>query len=291
MAHWPAIETSRVVLVRHNGVWAGNTPDPNIVLQMLDEGLRTLTGVGDVMAMWRTLFDPDERVLLKVNCMSYGGSTQPAVTHAVAQRLQDAGLVANNILIFDRSNNDLAGGGYQINDSGSGVQCRGNRGTGTEVALSQATVRFYKELDSCDAIINLPIPKKHSMVGVSVSLKNHYGSIDQPHKLHANFCDPAIAELNTHPNLRDKTRLIVGAALNVSPNNWEQPERENAILLSCDPVALDTVARDILVRHRQAMGLETQSLVEGAKHLRTAQSLQLGATDASLIDLREVTLG
>ena len=90
---------------------------------------------------------------------------------------------------------------------------------------------------------------------------------------------------------KDKTRLVVGAALNVSPGDWNKPVRENALLLSFDPVALDTVARDILVRHRQALGLGAGLLIEGARHLRTAQDLKLGATDPDLIDLREVTLG
>jgi hypothetical protein len=291
MAHWPATGTSRVVLVRHNGVWAGDAPDPAIVLQMLDDGVRTLTGIADAASVWRGLFAPGERVLLKVNCISYGGPTQPAVTYAAAQRLQEAGLGAENILIFDRTNHELASAGYSLNEDGPGVRCHGSRGVGTEAALSQARVRFFQELDACDAIINLPTPKQHGIAGISVSLKNHYGSIDRPGALHGNRCDPALAELNAQPIVRDKTRLIVGAALNVSPRDWNQPTRENALLLSFDPVALDTVARDILVRHRQAEGLDTGSLIDGARHLHTAQALNLGATDANLIDLREVTLG
>ena len=124
-----------------------------------------------------------------------------------------------------------------------------------------------------------------------MALKNHYGSVDQPAALHSGLCDPGIAELNAQPALRDKTRLIVGAALNVSPNNWNLPEREDALLLSFDPVALDTVARDILVRQREALGMSAAPLVEKSLHLGTAQGLNLGATDSALIDLWEVTLG
>ena len=291
LAHWPATPTSRVVLVRHNGVWSGDTPDPAIVLQMLDAGISTLTGTADVLAVWRTLFDPGERVLLKVNCIAYGGPTQPAVAYAVAQRLQDAGLAAENILIFDRTDNELAGAGYTLNEGGSGVQCHGARGEGSAAPLSQATVRFYQELDATDAIVNVPTPKQHGGAGVSVSLKNHYGSVNQPGALHGNWCDPAIAELNAQPNLRDKTRIIVGAALNVSPCDWNRPERENALILSFDPVAVDTVGRDILVRHRKAMGLDVGFLIDGARQLSSAQGLGLGASDAGLIDLNEITLG
>jgi hypothetical protein len=290
MRHWPEAETSRVVLVRHAGVWNADTPDPAIVLQMLDAGLTTLTGATDALAVWQTLFDPDDRVLLKVNCIAYGGPTQPAVTYAVAQRLQAAGLRPANILIFDRTDHELEAAGYTLNAGADGLQCHGTRGTGSEAVLEQATVNFYQEIDACDAIINLPIPKQHGGAGISLSMKNHYGSVNRPGALHGGRCDPAIAQLNAQPNLRDKTRLIVGAALNVSPSDWNRPERENALLLSFDPVALDTVGRDILVRHRQALGMDSRGLIEGAPQLNTAQSLGLGATDAVKIDLREVTL-
>jgi hypothetical protein len=291
MAHWPETTTSRVVLVRHSGVWSGDDPDPSIVLQMLDAGMATLAGTSDTLTVWRTLFDAGERVLLKVNCIAYAGPTQPAVTYAVAQRLQDAGLAAESVLIFDRTDHELSSAGYTINESGTGVQCHGSRGSGTEVRLTQATVHFYQDIDACDAIVNIPTPKQHSMAGVSAAMKNHYGSVDTPGALHGSRCDPAIAELNAHPNIRDKTRLIVAAALSVSPHDWNRPERENALLLSFDPVALDTVGRDILVRHRQNLGMGAGFVIDGSPQLRTAQSLGLGATDVALIDLREVVLG
>jgi len=290
MARWPAVGQSRVVIVRHSGVWTGGDPEPGIVLQMLDDGLRTLTDVGDVGAVWQALFEPSARVLLKVNCIAYGGPTQPAVAYAVAQRLQEAGVQSENILIFDRTDQELAAAGYVLNEGGPGVRCHGSRGAGSDAQLTAGQVRFYQELDACEAIVNLPTPKQHGGAGISAALKNHYGSIDRPAALHANWCDPGIGELNAHPILRDKTRLVVGAALNISPADWNRPMRENALLLSFDPVAHDTVARDILVRARDGLGLDSGFLVEGSRHLRTAQELNLGATDASLIDLREVVL-
>ncbi|MCS7259796.1 MAG: DUF362 domain-containing protein [Anaerolineae bacterium] len=290
MAHWPATEKSRVVVVRHREVLTAGQPNPDIVLQMLDEGISALAHGAQPLEVWRVLFDPQERVLLKVNCIAAGGPTQPAVTYAIARRLQDAGLRAENLLIFDRTDHELADAGYALNEGGSGVQCRGTRGEGSEAVLTQATVRFWRELDECDAIVNIPTPKAHGIAGVSVALKNHYGSISEPAKLHANGCDPAIPELNAHPLIRDKTRLHVAAALRVSPFDWNAPRPENALLLSFDPVALDTVARDILVRHHQAAGADAGFLIYGAHHLVTAQQMQLGATAPERIELHEIVL-
>ena len=289
-AHWPRTPASRVIRVRHDGVWSGEEPDAETVLLMLDAGLSALTDATDVFKVWRTLFEPDERVLLKVNCIARGGPTQPPVTYAVAQRLQEAGVAAENILIFDRTDRELEAAGYTLNDSGSGVQCRGTRGTGSELSLTQATVRFSQEIDEYDTIINIPTPKQHSVSGVSVSLKNHYGSINRPGALHGNWCDPAIAELNAQQLIGEKTRLVVAAALNVTPGDWNRPERDNSLLLSFDPVALDTVARDILVSHREDSGRSTEYLIRQSTHLTTAQSLRVGATDPALIDLRELAL-
>ena len=101
MAHWPATDRSRVVVVRHTGVWAADEVDPEIVLLMLDSGLSALGDTPDPAAVWRALFDPGERVLLKVNCIAYGGPTQPAVTYAVAQPLQDANPAERQPCLFD----------------------------------------------------------------------------------------------------------------------------------------------------------------------------------------------
>jgi len=289
-ARWPTAPASRVVRVRHERVWAGDEPDLAVVLEMLDAGVGALTNSSDTASVWQTLFDPAERVLLKVNCIAAGGPTQPAVTYAVAERLQDAGVAPDNILIFDRLDYELDEAGYSLNDGGPGVQCRGTRGIGSELVLTQATVRFSQELDEYDAIVNIPTPKQHDISGVSVSLKNHYGSINRPSALHGNGCDPGIAELNAHETIRSKTRLIVGAALNITPGDWNRPERGDSLLLSFDPVALDTVARDMLVQRRKESERSTDYLVRQSIHLATAQMLNVGATDPGRIDLREVAL-
>jgi hypothetical protein len=290
MARWPQVEKSRVVSVAHAGVWAADAPDPEITLQMLDAGMRQLGGGADPLAVWQTLFDPQERVLLKVNCIAAGGPTQPAVAYAVAQRLQDAGLAAENIRIFDRTDWELADAGYTLNEGGPGVQCYGSRGEGTDAVIAGAGVRFFQEFDNYDAIVNLPTPKSHGIAGVSCAMKNHYGSVNHPGALHPGGCDPALPELNAHPLIKDKTRLIVAAALAVSPFDWNKPERDRRLLFSFDPVALDTVARDILVEHYQAQGRDGGGLVNGSHYLTTAQSSGVGATDPALIALEAIAL-
>ena len=289
MAHWPAIETSRVVKVHHSGAWAGADTAQETVLQMLDDGLSTLPGVADKLSAWQALFNAGDRVLLKVNCIDSSLPTPPVVAYAVAQRLIEAGLSPENILIFDRTDRELQACGYTLNESGPGIRCHGALGEGTEAALSQATVRFFQEFDECDAVINLPLPRSHPFAGITVALKNHYGSVNQPMRLHGNSC-AAAADLNAQPNIRDKTRLIIGSALLVASGNWRSPETEDALLFSFDPVAHDTVARDILVRYREAQGQDSGSLINVSRYLQSAQSLNLGTNDPTKIELIETIL-
>ena len=51
----------------------------------------------------------------------------------------------------------------------------------------------------CAMVINLPILKDHQMAGVTFSMKNMYGVVDRPNTLHANSCNPGVADLNAFP--------------------------------------------------------------------------------------------
>ena len=118
---------------------------------MLNAGVGALTDSTDIARVWCTLFDRAERVL-KVNCIAASGPTQPALGCAVAERLQDAGVVPENLLIFDRLDYELKAAGYTLNDRGPGLQCRETRGIGCELVLTQATVWFSQELETAPTL-------------------------------------------------------------------------------------------------------------------------------------------
>jgi len=64
-----------------------------------------------------------------------------------------------------------------------------------------------------DAVLNLPVLKQHMLSGMSGALKNQFGCIHNPNKMHLDKCDPYIAEVNALPAIRQKQRLIVMDAL------------------------------------------------------------------------------
>jgi hypothetical protein len=288
VAHYPQTGQSVVSVIRHDGVWDGDQILENVVLQMLDAAIVQLTGLGDAVAAWAMLFGPGETIGIKVNTISRY-TTTPTVAYGVARRLQEAGVPAEQIVLFDRQEWELSSRGFQINQDGPGVRCRGAKGWTDTLSVAGTSQQVHDVLVSCDALINIPALKSHGDAGFTSALKNHYGSISHPGQMHGGYCNPYIAELNAAPVIRDKTRLIVGDFLRSCPYSWNQMTKENLIAMSFDPVAHDTVARQVLVDRRTADGRTADDIVQKGIHLETAFELGLGA-DAAHSEVKRTIL-
>jgi hypothetical protein len=256
---------------------------------MLDAAIAQLTGLNDATVAWKALFDPGETVGIKVNTISRY-TTTPEVAYAVAQRLQDAGVPAEQIVLFDRSNGELAARGFTINDGGPGVQCRGAKAWAEPTTIAGSIQRLHDVLVSCDALINIPALKEHGISGFTSAMKNHYGTIDRPGQLHGNHCDPHIPALNGAPAIRAKTRLIVGDLLRTCPYDWNRMTKENTVAMSFDPVAHDFFARQVLLDRRDVDGRPGQYIAGLSHYLDTAVKLGLGASPEQT-QIRESSLG
>jgi len=291
LAHYPQVASSPVSLVRHAGAWEGDRVQEQVVLEMLDAALVELTGIGDAAVAWRVLFDPGEQVGIKVNASSRYATT-PEVAYAVARRLQEAaGLKAEQIVIFDFKERNLANRGFTLNADGPGVRCRGPAAwEGEQERVAGFRQRLHDVMRSCDALINLPALKMHDVAGLTSALKNHYGTVSHPQRLHDGSCNPGIPALNALPVIRDKTRLVIGDFIRICPYNWRQMSVETLIAMSFDPVAHDAVARQVLVARCEADGRPAGGIVAKSGYLETAVEMGLGA-GLEQVDLRQRTLG
>ena len=281
---------SRVVVVRHAGACSG--PDDinaDAVKQMLDAAIVELTGIGDAQTAWRTLFDPTERIAIKVNTINRYGTSVP-LAYAVAGKLRAIGVIAENIVIFDRDAGELQRAGYSINEDGLGVRCRATREHREPRDVAGTPQRLSDILLDCDALINLPLLKQHGFSGLTFAMKNHYGSIDRPSSIHFDNCAPGIAALNALPEIRNRTRLIIGDVLRMCPVNWDQAVVGNTLLMSFDPVAHDYVGMQILTDWLSANGGNPAGVIGRAGHLAAAAALGLGTNDPAHIDRRELSL-
>jgi uncharacterized protein (DUF362 family) len=148
--------------------------------------------------------------------------------------------------------------------------------------------------DVCSVLINIPIPKTHANSVFTCSLKNHYGSIDNPNELHANACSsPGVAEVNAIPIIRQKQKLVVSDALLLVPEMGPRWDRRfirayGGVLIGTDPVAVDAVALKILDDKREEDGMNR--IAPRVLHLALAEKLGLGKSRLEDIDLVTLTL-
>ena len=117
---------SKVVHARHARVWDGESLVPAALRQMLDAAITRLTGLADARAAWAALFRPGERMGIKVGTISTSRYwTHVPLVMAVAECLQDAGIPAEQIVIWDRDSAELMLAGYGLRREGPGVLCYG----------------------------------------------------------------------------------------------------------------------------------------------------------------------
>ena len=285
---------SKVVHTRHAGVWDGETLAPEALRQLLDGSITALTGLNDATAAWAALFAPGERIAIKVNTIA--GSrfwTHVPLVMAVTERLQEAGVPAEQIVIFDRYTIEMEDAGYPINKDGPGVRCHGtDRKETPGWQLLDTDIKFSDVLLNCNALINMPILKQHGMSGISFAMKNHYGTFDKPSSFHVgDRINRGLAELNALPPIKERTRLIIGDALNIVRAGWYSAETGDSILMSFDPVAHDTIGLQIVSEALTAEGKSSEATISQATPwLQAAAELEVGTNDPNHIELVEVTL-
>jgi hypothetical protein len=152
-------------------------------------------------------------------------------------------------------------------------------------------VRLSPILLECDALINIPILKQHSIAGISFAMKNHYGTFDRPGSFHGSRMAWGMAELNALPPIRDRTRLVIGDLLAVSTRDWYTGVTGDSILMSFDPVAHDTVGLALYSDIVTAEGRSAESAVHLASGwLANGAELGIGTNDSEKIELKEVIL-
>ena len=245
-----ALARSRVVIARDPQLrGAGSAVDSSRMLSLLDRAMQSAFNREPVLEAWKQLVTPGDVVGLKVNTLGGRGiSTNVVLVDAICERLQQAGVKAANIVVWDRDSDELERAGFQIAIGGDRVQCYGTDRVGYEEELSawgSVGSRLSKILTQrASVLINLPVLKDHDGAGVTIALKNMYGAIHNPNKYHPNGCNPYVADLNMLPEIRTRMRLTICDATTAMYEGGPgyKPEHSwkcNALLVSQDPVALD----------------------------------------------------
>ncbi len=272
-----ALAKSRVVIAR-DALLRGTsaTVDSRRMLSLLDRAMQALFDRDNPIEAWKKLVRPGEMVGLKVNALGGRGlSSNLQLVEAICERLQEAGIKATDIVVWDRDSDEMEHVGFHVVTGGNRVQCFGTDRVDYEQELAtygSVGSRLSKILTQrCNVLINVPVLKDHDGAGITMALKNMYGVIHNPNKYHPNGCNPYIADLNMLPEIRSKMRLTIGDATTACFEGGPgyKPEyswKNNALLVSQDPVALDYTGWQIIERKRAEKGLKT---LEGDKRAPT----------------------
>ncbi len=296
---------SRVIVVRSTeALDEDGRADVDVVGTMLEAAMLAASGAPSLADAWGTYVRPSDVVAVKVNCL--GGPslcTHPELVDRMVEGMLQASVAAGNIITYDRQTDELEQCGYTVQPRTElGARCYGTDAVGYDpewtVVMGTGT-RFSRVVSQqCTAIVNAPILKDHDLAGITCALKNHFGSINNPNKLHTDHCNPHIADINAAPALRDKQRISICDALMVCYEGGPgfKPDTTvpyGAILVSTDPVALDTVGLGIIEELREANGLEPISSQERAPtYIATAadDEHQLGTNRLEDIEIVDATV-
>lgn len=248
------------------------------VAQMLDLGLRQLTGAPTATAAWKTLlpdFEPAHKITLKLNMNNASfneaittnrmDQSMPLVNAVLASLIDGLGARPAHITLLDASRwfhpvimkARCRFPGVRWVDSKSPDRWDPSEAVAftRDPPLPGGNFWMPRDYTGADHILNFCLMKSHGC-GVTGAMKSHFGSIPSPKMLHEGMGTKSyIADLCATPSIRNKVRLNLVDATFANwfgpvwaPRPWKsfpQPS-PNSLFLSRDPVALDTVMLDHL---------------------------------------------
>ena len=246
----------KVVLIRdENALVSFKKPDPDVVQRMLDEAVSTLFNVDDPVEAWKGIIRPSDIVGIKSNVWRPIPTTRE-VEQAIKKRVMDAGVPEGQIGIDDRG------------------------------------VKRNPIFQNATALINARPARTHHWSGMGGCIKNHIMFVARASDYHGDSCAD-LATLWTEYDLKDRTKLNILLMLNplfhgIGPHHysgqyvWEY----KGILVSQDPVAVDSVGVRILQAKRREFFGEDRPLQPPAKHIVLAETRHgLGVSNPDRIQL------
>ena len=301
-----------VVEVTSDKAWSDDVLDEQVVSEMMDQAIMKLADRDSAKEAWKDFVLPDDIVGIKINPL--GGkqfSTRRVIVDKIIDGLYGAGVLENQIIIWDRFEAHLVNAGYEVNQTDQGVRvfASDSADVGYDDDIFYETKkdsiirrengsmksRYSKIVTrDVDVIINVPVMKHHAMTGVSGCLKNlAFGSVDNTRRFHPSplHGDPAIAEVFGHEILRDKVVLNIVDGLLASFDggpiyNAEGEWKYGGISVSRDPVALDQILLQSVGEKREEMDLP--SITRLSNHIRSAWRAGIGTNDLDEMDIQHI---
>ncbi len=240
----PGPYPGRVAAIHHPGSMVSGAYQAEPVEQMIDRGMRELTGADGALDAWRQFFEPGDVVGIKLNPVGMPHViSAPEVLHPIIRSLEQIGIPRRDIVAYDRYGEQFQRAGF-VEWLPEGVRWTSGSPTNPRIQLDMdgydpdvymemplVHPDYAPEYDLSDAharrsyvarfltkevnkVINLCVVKHHQSAGVTLALKNmSHGLVNNVSRSHAtttaNVCGifiPAVVDL---PVVREKLVLHI----------------------------------------------------------------------------------
>ncbi len=291
----------RVVAVEHPGAIVSNAYQAEPVRQMMQKGIGELTGAPSWTEGWRTLFEKGDVVGIKVSPV--GGKnlcSDTLVLHEILAGLKEAGVPANDIVVFSRYRQEILEAGIDkwlppgIRwDAASEKYDDWQHDMGgydEDHYMEMALIKPGEDLSDAhmrrsyvarvvtrqiNKIVNVPVLKHHQSAGVTICLKNmSHGMVNNVNRSHTtptlNACGIFIPSVVSLPVIREKATLHICDAVKASYHGgpggraqyiWEH----KTMYFATDPVALDKTGLKVIDDKRKTAGMLPLALAKPDK--------------------------
>jgi len=253
--------------------------NPAAVRDMMDAGMRQLTGESSALQAWKRFIVPTDIVGIKVNCVGKPKVvSSPEVVAEIVRNLVEVGVKPNQVCIFDRFAERLIEMNYGLHLP-KGVQIHGAEASRGSIRYydpaTYVEVDFFGEDDTRSEmiamiskftkIINVPNMKDHGAAGVTGCLKNiAYGSfsnMDRSHRFRKTHTYSFVGRLAAVEPVRSRTVLQImdglrgvwhGGPFALNPRFVFYPKQ---MMFGTDPVAIDRLMLGIIEAKRKTEGV------------------------------------
>jgi uncharacterized protein (DUF362 family) len=308
--------------------WSDANTDQAVVDEMMSRSIRRLTDAASDAAAWDAIFrhfnrthgrdnagyQAGELIAIKINMNvspDYALTNEPisspqVVLALLRQLINQGGVAASDITVYDASRCITDAIFLPCHAEFPTVKFVDNSGQGDRDAAAQDTTVAVRYTDSnvlrrtegrfptcavnATYLINLALLRGHSMAGVTLGGKNHFGSVwfpdtgFSPSNIHSSAnrgsamgTANSLVDLIGHKHLGGKTLLFMIDALyaavnqgSARPNRWQSSPFENdwtsSLFVSQDGVALDSVGVDFCRNEPTLNGTVTGTGVDNYLH-------------------------
>src|SRR6266403_1380294 len=140
----PGLYPGRVVEIADERSIVGNRVSQPIIRQMLEQGMRELTGEKSVRAAWERFIEPKDIVGIKINPSGAPACcSSPEIVREIVAAVLSVGVLARNILVYDRYAYEMDIGSYQA------LVPPGIRGVGNALIHGEHCLHWIDENYQC----------------------------------------------------------------------------------------------------------------------------------------------